>query len=347
MLVTCYPYSLQFSYPFRLAHGTRTHTSCVYVKLQWEGITAWGEATLPPYLPETQQSVIQFVQTFVRKMKKVSPSEWVQRLNLEQTNMSARAALDMALWSLLAQLANTSTNELMNMPQTNFPLATFTLGGGKEEELKTKIAYAEQQGFQLFKLKLDGKQDEQLVKTFKSLTDKPFAVDVNQGWHSVAVAQRMIDFLCQHDCILVEQPLPKEMHAEMPKLKLNSPLPIFADESVQRLADLEPLAEGFHGVNIKLMKCGGLTEAQLMIKKVKELGLKLLIGCMSESSVGCLAAAPLTYFADYADLDGPFLISNDLFEGMKIKDGRLAPGQLKLTIAGAQYFAKAEAIECS
>ncbi len=346
MLVTCYPYSLQFTHPFRLAHGTRTHTPCVYVKLQSEGLTAWGEATLPPYLPETQQSVIRFVQSFVRKMDGQNPSDWLATLNNTETDMSARAALDMALWSLRAQQERTTVGALVGIEQRHFPLATFTLGGGDVEEMKTKIAYAEAQGFQLFKLKLDGKQDQALVHRFKSLTDTPFAVDVNQGWTSVAVADRMIYFLNEQGCLLVEQPLPKDMLSDMPTLKANSPLPLFADESVQRLTDLEAIAAGFHGVNIKLMKCGGLSEGLLMVAKAKALGLKLLIGCMSESSVGCLVAAPLAPLADYADLDGPFLIANDLFEGMTVVNGRLAPKHLQLNSSGTSYFVQAEGFEC-
>jgi L-alanine-DL-glutamate epimerase-like enolase superfamily enzyme len=156
----------------------------------------------------------------------------------------------------------------------------------------------------------------------------------------------MISFLHEQGCLLVEQPLPKDMLSDMTTLKANSSLPLFADESVQRWTDLEAIAAGFHGVNIKLMKCGGLSEGLLMVAKAKDLNLKLLIGCMSESSVGCLVAAPLSLLADYADLDGPFLINNDLFMGMNVTNGRLAPRQLQLNLSGASFFAQAEGFEC-
>jgi len=345
MQVTCYPYSLQFIYPFRLAHGTRTHTPCVYVKLQDDGFTAWGEATLPPYLPETQQSVIYFVQSFAKKMKGQPNDSWALELSKAKTDMSARAALDMALWSLRAQQCGKTVAELMGNTSYESPPATYTLAGGTTEEMKEKIAFAMANGFRMFKLKLDGKNDEALVRTYKKLTDCCYAVDVNQGWSSLAVAQRMIDFLNEQDCLLVEQPLPKDMWQEMSKLKSFSPLPLYADESLQRWVDVERVAACFHGVNIKLMKCGGLTEALEIVSTAQSFELKLLIGCMSESSVGCLAASPLVKYANFADLDGPFLINNDLFGGMKVQDGVLSPQPLAFSEAGKQYFSSTDGFE--
>lgn len=334
MKISSYPYQLQFKFPFRIAHGLRTHTDVVYVKLEHEGFTAWGEAALPPYLPETQKSVVEFLTTFSKSLSSNSVDDWFQKLKHESENMSAKAALDMALWNLKSQMENKSIKELLGFVGDNtnkgFPLGTYTIGVSSFDEMKIKVEEANQFGFEIFKIKLDGKSDKEMVGNFRKLSDKPFAIDVNQGWKNIEEAKDKIDWLKERGCLFVEQPLEKNSMDEMKLMKEKSSLPIYADESCQRLTDLEKAADCFDGVNIKLMKCGGITEAHQMILKALELGLKVLIGCMSESSVGCTAAAHLTQLADYADLDGPYLISNDPFEGMKVVNGRISISKLRL-----------------
>lgn len=335
MKLSLYPYQLQFKFPFRIAHGVRTHTAVVYVKLEHEGFTAWGEATLPPYLPETQKSVSEFLLEFSKHISSTSIDDWFERLNPVQTNLSAKAALDMALWNLKARLENKPIVELLGVGRTNndFPYGTYTIGVSSYDEMKLKVKEGNKYGFEIFKIKLNGENDEEQIRNFKKLSNKKFAVDVNQGWNTVEEAIEKILWLKEEGCILVEQPLKKDWLDEMKLLKQKSPLPLYADESCQRLSDLEKLKDCFDGVNIKLMKCGGITEAHQMILKAREFDMKVLIGCMSESSVGCTAAAQLTPLADYADLDGPYLISNDPFEGMKIKDGRIQLNPLKEKIS--------------
>ena len=209
-----------------------------------------------------------------------------------------------------------------------FPLAAYTLGISSFDEMKLKIEEAKNFGFQFFKIKLNGENDEEVISNFKKLSDDSYAVDINGGWKNADEAMRKINWLAKHECLFVEQPLPKNSLDEMKLLKEKSALPLYADESCQRLIDLKKLKECFDGVNIKLMKCGGITEAHQMILKARELGLKVLIGCMSESSVGCTAAAHLTPLVDYADLDGPYLISNDPFEGMSLEFGTIQVNQL-------------------
>ncbi len=323
MRLSLYPYQLKFKFPFRITHGIRTHTDVVYVKLQHQNLVAWGEAALPPYLNETQKSVAEFLTDFTKDISSDSIEAWFEKLIPVETNLSAKAALDMALWSLKAQLENKSIEELLGIEPKNFPLGTYTIGLCDIEEMKLKIDEATKHGFSVFKLKLNGENDEEVIRNFRKFSDKPFAVDINQGWENVNETIDRISWLKKQGCILVEQPFPKDALAEMKLLKEKSVLPLYADESCQRLSDLEKVSESFHGVNIKLMKCGGITEAHQMIVKARELGLSVLVGCMSESSVGCTAAAQLTPLADYADLDGPYLISNDPFEGMKIESGRI------------------------
>lgn len=310
----CIPYQLQFKFPFRIAHGMRTHTAVVYVRLQDKGFTAWGEAALPPYLPETQASVVSFVYDFADCVDEADTEDCLTALQHFGTgNMAARAAIDMALWNLKVQQADKSIAQLLGITTTTAPLNTYTIGVCSSDEMKLKVDDALQNGFQLFKIKLDGNTDEEMISNFRKLSALPFAVDVNQGWSNVNEAAAKIDWLKRNGCILVEQPLSKLCNKDMKELKNRSPLPLYADESCQTIHDIEGLQEGFHGVNIKLMKCGGITPAYEMLKVAKALGFKILIGCMSESSLGCDAAANFASLANYTDLDGPYLISNDPF----------------------------------
>jgi L-alanine-DL-glutamate epimerase-like enolase superfamily enzyme len=300
------------------------------VRLQQDGFTAWGEATLPPYLPETQTSVTSFVYDFAKHVGEACTEDCLAALQKFRTgNMAARAAIDMALWNLKAQAEGKSVAQLLGIADAPKPLNTYTIGVCSFEQMKLKVEDALLNGFQLFKIKLDGKADEEMISNFRKLTSLPFAVDVNQGWDNINEAATKIDWLSQQGCILVEQPLSKLCNADMRELKHHSSLPLYADESCQTIHDIEGLKEGFHGINIKLMKCGGITPAFEMIKAARQIGFKILIGCMSESSVGCNAAANFASMADYTDLDGPYLIANDAFAGVEMKAGSLVRNSIQ------------------
>lgn len=324
MKLSLYPYHLQFKFPFRIAHGARNSTPVVFVKLQYEELTAWGEAALPPYMPETQQTVIEFLTAFAQNVGSGNIEWWFDKLSKVESNLAAKAALDMALWSMLAQMQNKTVGALLGINSDSFPQGTYTLGVSSFNEMKIKIEEAEKNSFEIFKLKWNGSQDEEMLAHFSKLSKRAFAVDVNQGWKSVEEAIEKIQWLQSEQCVWVEQPLPVNCLHETPKIKSAVTLPLFADESCQRISDIEKLCEGFSGINIKLMKCGGMSEALPMIKKARQLGLQVLIGCMSESSVAYTAAAQLSPLADYADLDGPYLITNDPFTGVKMESGKIA-----------------------
>ncbi len=327
MQLSLYPFQLQYKFPFRIAHGMRTHTDIVYVKLEHEGHVAWGEAALPPYLPETQRSVIEFLNNFQQSFSFNSVEDWFDKLKGERHNMAAKAALDMALWQLKASRQNTTIRQLLGIENSapDKPNCFYTIGLGTAEEMKIKIEDGLQNGFKLFKLKLSGAEsDSKVIENFISLRpDDDFAVDMNSGYTNAGDAAIFIEYLHTKKCKIIEQPMNKSMLNEMKTLKAQFPSLLYADESCQGLNDLEKIKDGFDGVNIKLMKCGGITEAYQIILKARECGLKTLIGCMSESSVGCTAAAHLAPLVDWVDLDGPYLISNDPFKGMQVKEGSL------------------------
>ncbi|MBP9151487.1 MAG: dipeptide epimerase [Flavobacteriales bacterium] len=322
MILRFEPYQLQLKHPFRLATGTRTSTSTVQLQIEENGIIGYGEASMPPYLGESIESVTSF-------LLKLKSENWqIENLNtilqeidsLSERDNAAKAAIDIALHDLTAKILGVPTRELFGITATQTPPTAMTIGMGTEVELRQKVAEAE--NFQLLKIKLGGPDDKDKIDFLRSITNKPFLVDANQGWTNVEVALRMIDHLSSLNVLMVEQPMPVNTTTETWRLlKEKSALPIFADESVKRLADLENVSELFHGINIKLMKSTGLAEANAMFDRCEQLGLQTMIGCMTESSCAIMAAAQLASRANFVDLDGPFLISNNPFEEPQLIGG--------------------------
>jgi L-Ala-D/L-Glu epimerase len=317
------PYFLEFRYPFVLSHGTRTHTPVVFVKIEHASFTAFGEATLPPYLPDTQESVIKFIKSIdLTQFDFPYDIEVIHKyLDTFPGSYPAKAALDIALHDLIGKYKEVSVSELLNLQANDYPFCTYTLGMGDKTSIENKIR--DSSDFNYFKLKLGCENDREIIETFKHLCDKPFCVDANQGWGNKEHALDMIYWLLEMGCTLIEQPLSKFNYEDLKWLTSHSPIPVIADESIQTLEDFNSYQKSFDGINVKLMKCGGLFKAKKLITEAKDMNMKILVGCMSESSCGVTAAAHLTPLADLADLDGPYLIKNDPFDGMKIKNGKI------------------------
>lgn len=327
------PYKLEFKHPFGLAHGTRTHTDVVYVKLEYQGLHGYGEAALPPYLEETQSSVI----AFLNKAKEVlanynlpfSIHELINKIEgLAPRNTAAKACLDIALHDLQGKFLNKPVYELLNFEKPQPKDNSVTIGIGDLSLIPQKLE--ELSAFKILKVKLGNQNDKEIIDCIRKHTNKPIVVDVNQGWSDKNFALEMINWMGDKNILFVEQPLAKDNFDDMTWLTERSPIATLADESMQRLADMDKIARSFNGINLKLMKCTGLFEAMKIISFAKEKGLKINIGCMSESSCGIAAAAQLTDHADWIDLDGPMLIKNDPFTGINFTDGKLilknAPG---------------------
>ena len=173
------------------------------------------------------------------------------------------------------------------------------------------------------KVKLGSDHDKQLIETIRSVTQLPIVVDANQGWSDRQQALDMIHWLKEQGIVMVEQPMPKERLDDIAWITQQSPLPIFADESVQRLKDIPALKGAFSGINIKLMKCTGMREAWKMVTLARALGMKVMVGCMTETSCAISAAAQFSPSVDFADLDGSLLIANDRFKGMEVVKGKI------------------------
>jgi len=326
-----YSFDLKFRYPFKIASGIRTTTPVVFTELSVGGMTGYGEAALPPYLPENQESVIAWLKLLDLRdfNESFSPGDVISQLENESgDNFPAMAAIDMALHDLYGKIHNRPVHRIWADDTKHMPLNSYTLGMDTPAILTEKLKEAGD--FSLLKVKLGGPYDNLIIKTVREHTTKALCVDANQGWNDEFYALDMICRLAEQNVLFVEQPFPKEDKKKYEWLFQRSPLPVIADESIQTSLDLDEAAELFHGINIKLMKCGGMQEAYRMIIKAKALNMKILIGCMSESSCGVTAAAQLASFADWTDLDGPLLITNDPFTGISYKYGRIvlsdAPG---------------------
>jgi len=320
------PENIYFKHPFKIAHGVRHYTPIVIVKIVHNNIVAYGEASLPPYLPETQHSVMQFlekVKPIIEKLNYPFDLDTVLKKIDETTdnNTSAKAAIDIALHDLVGKMKNKPCWKIFGLKKEDSVYTTYTIGIDTPDMIKEKVKQA--QVFKTLKVKLNGENDRLIINTIRSVSEQPIAVDVNQGWSKKDEALKMIEWLYTQNVLLIEQPLPKNKPEDSFWLFERSPLPIIADESVQRLVDIEKIKHCFHGINIKLMKCTGINEARKMIARARELNLKILLGCMSESSCAVSAAAQLSPLVDYADLDAPLLIKNDFFEGINFVNGKI------------------------
>lgn len=323
MKICAIPYRLKLNYPFKISDFTRTETPLVFIKIVDGNYEAWGECSMPPYLGETIESSLEFVDKV--DLEKLLAQPIAEQINyidsISVGNNGIKAAFDIALHDLLAKKNNITLAQYFNVDETNMPPTSFTIGIDSVEVIKKKLKDAEP--FDRIKVKLGTDTDKEIINAIRKNTDKEIVVDANRGWHKKEHAIKMIDWLSTKKCLLIEQPMPVDSGEEMIWLKQRSSLPLFADESCRRLSDIENISDMFHGINIKLMKSTGLYEAYKMINKARSLSLKIMIGCMSESSVGILAAASLAPLCDYADLDSVWMVNNNPFETPVLLDGRI------------------------
>ncbi|HEY6625670.1 MAG TPA: dipeptide epimerase, partial [Ignavibacteriaceae bacterium] len=284
----------------------------------------YGEASLPPYLSEDQSSVISFLNKL--KFDSFSEPENIDLMldyidKIADGNNAAKASVDIALHDLLGKFLDVPLHKYLGIDRRDNIYSSYTIGISDSKKIKQKIDDASE--FKFLKVKLGTENDREIVSTIRELTDKPLYIDVNQGWSDKYFALDMISWLAGQNVVLVEQPLPKENFEDSKWLMERSSLPIIADEAVQEPKDLDEIKDFYSGINIKLMKAGGIRQAYRMMHRAKELNLKIMLGCMTETSCAITAASHLSPIADWVDLDGAELISNDLFIGMKIKDGAL------------------------
>lgn len=310
-----FPYRLNFKYPFRISHTERTGTDNVYLLLTLDQHTAWGEAVFIPYYTETLETFKHLISNCILPEDTGNISRFTQQLKQQFPNSYfCIAGIDIALHNLHTAITTQSIAEQYQL--TGQPKETsFTLGISSDQEMEQK--FLENSTMSYYKLKVNEHEVGRIISTFQRLTNKPFTIDANQGFTDRNEALKWSYKLADLGVEYMEQPFHKEDFDSHSWLKARSPIPIIADESFQNFADLEKVVKHFDGINLKVMKCGGISEGVAALKRAKEMELKSIIGCMSESSVVSNAAKQIASLADWVDLDGPLLLTNDHFSNNK------------------------------
>lgn len=323
MKLKFYPYELKLAHTFTVATYSRTTTPDVQVEIEYEGVVGYGEASMPPYLGHTVESVCAFLSRvdlgrFPNPFMLEDIMEYLD--SLSDGDAPAKAAIDIALHDLVGKLLGVPVHALFGYNSEKRKPTTFTIGIDSPDIVLEKTLESSDH-FKILKVKVGLDTDEEMINTIRKVTDLPLAVDANQGWKDRQKALDEIFWLKENGVVLVEQPLPKDRLDDTAWLTERSPLPIVADEAIQRLKDIPRIKGAYSGINIKLMKCTGLLEARKMIAYARAENMMVMVGCMTETSCACTAAAQLAPAVDFCDLDGNLLISNDIFKGMVVEDG--------------------------
>ena len=320
-----FPYELKLRHAFNLARYSRTTTPDVQVQLEYDGVVGYGEASMPPYLGESVESVTKFLNSldleqFNDPFRIEDILDYVDKK--ADGNRAAKASIDIALHDLLGKIMGQPWYKIWGLDPAKAPVTSFTIGIDTEEVVRQKVREA--MPYKLIKVKMGLDKDQETIDIIREMMpDTPICVDCNQGWKNKEHALDMCNWLKERNCLFVEQPFDKEWIDETAWLRERSPLPIIADEAFQRLPDIVRFKGVYDGINIKLMKSTGMHEAYKMVTVARALNMKVMIGCMTETSCAVTAAANLSPLVDFADLDGNLLIANDRFTGMTVENGRI------------------------
>ena len=310
---------LELRHTFRLASSSSDRRSNLIVEFEDAGLTGLGEAAPPARYGQDWRSAADAVEAMASRLDDPGDVEAAARVAVPG-EAAAEAAVDMALRDLAGKRLGVSVRELMDLEPRPMPPTSFTIAMDTPEAVAERVREASD--YEILKIKLGSDDDRAVLEAVRDVTDRPVRVDANEGWTLDSAAERL-EWLADLGVELVEQPLPAGRLEESRELRRLSPLPIVADEDAHRAADVPRLADAFDGINVKLMKCGGLGEALRMIRVARAHGMRVMLGCMVESSLAVTAAAHLASLVDWADLDGNLLVTNDPFRGARVEGGRL------------------------
>ncbi len=325
MKMTFFPYELSLEHTFTVSSYSRNSTPDVQVEIEYEGVVGYGEASMPPYLGHTVESVMAFLAKV--NLGQFSDPFCIEDIlqyvdSLSEGDAPAKAAIDIALHDLVGKLIGQPLYRIWGYNPEKTPDTSYTIGIDTADVVRKSAAECAQK-YKVLKLKVGLDNDYEMIRAIRDVTDLPVVVDANQGWKDREKALDEIFWLAGQGVQMVEQPMPDSMLDDIAWITERSPVPIFADESIQRLKDIPRIKGAFSGINIKLMKCTGLNEARKMLAYAQAEGMKAMLGCMTETSCATTAAAHLSPAVDFADLDGNLLISNDRFEGVTVREGKL------------------------
>jgi len=327
MRVTVTDITLRLRHTFTIAHGSSDTRPNLIVALEHEGITGYGLAAPNPRYGETPASCRAALEAMGAELEG-DPRAYTglieAMLASHQGEYAAKAALDAALMDWAGKSLGAPLYRIWGLEPTAAPKTSMTIGIDTPEQVAERAREAA--GFAVLKIKLGSPDDRALIRAIRSVTDVPLRVDANEGWHDAEEALHHIGWLAEHGVELVEQPMPAANHGDMVWLKKHSPLPLIADEAFTGINDLAKIGEAYHGINLKLMKCGGTHIARQAIAVARANDLEIMLGCMVESALGIAAAAHLSPLVDYADLDGNLLITDDPYNAHPVVDGRVRLG---------------------
>lgn len=323
MKCTYYPFNLKFRHPFTISKGTKTHQPILVVELEHYGIRGYGEAPAITYYDITVEKMISDLESKMAVIEKFAFTEperyWHFLHHLFPDNPFLVCALDMAAWDIYGQICNKPLYQLWNGDITKNTITDYTIGIDSIDKMVYKL---KEKPWPIYKIKVGTADDIAIVKALRSETNAVLRVDANAGW-DLETALQLIPQLKELGVELVEQPLSKDNWEGMKVLFNESPLPLYADESCVFAEDVDKCKGHFHGINIKLTKCSGITPALQMINRARELDLSIMVGSMNESTIGSAAIAHLLPFIDHVDMDGPLLLSQDVATGVSYDYGSI------------------------
>jgi L-alanine-DL-glutamate epimerase-like enolase superfamily enzyme len=314
-------FELAFEYPFTTHKGTKTHQPTLVTMLRLGNLVGIGEAPAITYYNLTVADMMASLDEkkgMIERYALTDPHRfWHFLHHLIPGQHFLTAALDIAAWDLFAQMRRQPLHQLLGIKWENVPVTDYTIGIDTIDNMAKKV---DAHPWPIYKIKTGRPDDIDIIRELRKHTRAPFRLDANEGW-TFEETKALLPDLVDLGVTLVEQPLKRDEHAAMKELKAISPLLLYADESCRTEDEVKLCAEGFHGINIKLTKCGGITPAVRMIKEARTLGLKVMMGSMNESTIGSAAIAHLAPLLDEVDADGPLLLKEDLAEGLTYAHG--------------------------
>ena len=315
--------NLPFKHPFTISKGTKTHQKAILVELDFRGIKGYGEAPAIPYYNisvEKMEEDLLAKEIYIKKASFNTPERfWHYLYHIYPNDPFLICALDMAGWDLFGKSRGKPLYKLWNLSIENNPVTDITIGIDTIEKMIEKL---KETPWPVYKIKLGTDQDIEIIKALREHTDATFRIDANAAWKAEDALEK-IKVFADLNVEFIEQPLAKDDWEGMKYLYEHSPLPLLADESCVKEEDVEKCKNHFHGINIKLTKCSGITPALRMIENARKLEMKVMMGSMNESSIGTAAIAQMLPLLDYVDMDGPLLLAEDHGKGVTFNYGKV------------------------
>ena len=323
MKSTHYSFDLPFEYPFTISSGTKTHQPTFVVSLEHMGRIGYGEAPAISYYNIPVEKMVQdyeIKKMMIEKFAFTTPERyWHYLHHLIPQNNFLVCALDIASWDMYGKISGKPLYQLWDLDPEKSPFTDYTIGIDTIEKMVEKM---NSKPWPIYKIKLGTDEDIDIIKALRKETNAVLRVDANSGW-TLQEALEKLPVLKDMGVEFVEQPLHKDDWEGMKELFKKSPLPLIADESCVVESDVLKCRDHFHGINIKLTKCSGITPAIRMIEQARTFSMKVMLGCMNESTIGSAAIAHLAPLADFIDMDGPLLLARDIAEGLTISNGKI------------------------